>query len=87
MTLNGRKVTSSSFSALAEVTRRRAFIKRIASTDMGLVVAVIRDQVSAAVASAIAAAIGMRLFGGLASVNLARLKMMSASSAKPPLRM
>src|SRR6266404_4755255 len=41
VTANGRNVTPSSFSALAEVTRRRAFIKRIASTDIGLMVPVI----------------------------------------------
>src|SRR5260370_40034830 len=38
-----------SFSALAEVKRRRAFIRRIASTDIGLSVPVIRDEVSAPV--------------------------------------
>jgi hypothetical protein len=87
VTANGRNVTPSSFPALAEVTLRRAFIKRIASTDIGLVVPVIRDQVSAAVASATAAAKGIRLFGGFAPVNVARFAMVSASSAKPPLRM
>jgi hypothetical protein len=36
--VNARNLTSSSLPAFAEVTRRCAFIKRMASTDMGLVV-------------------------------------------------